>query len=525
MNVAATHQPELSPKTDKQKPPRAKRPRVVCLRGFDPALREEAAARLRERGHRPVRSIDSADLILAGPDAERALVGEAEGRGLKLVTWDAFTAKIDQAHGGAAEGGSAIDAGTPETAPPAPPLPFLERLEGGAMRILGRALDPADPSPEDRRLVPTADRFAGICLDQGFADALGAALLGAADGYPVALEGATAASKTTAVLWLASVLGQPVARLNLNGQTDAGELVGRYVPADGSGGLAPDELLAHAEALAPESRQLLERARAEGRAPTPAERALVARNERLPSSSWRFQESLLPRSLRRGWWLLLDEINLAEPQILERLNSVLENPPTLVLSEGDGTVFGAGGDLAPHGRFRLFATLNPAEYSGRSLLSPAFRDRWTVWHQATTPGEPEIRAMLRHALFGEHPVVSFRGRSYQAAPGAPLPGLEGLAGLPDIDDLLARLAMFHDSVAKAAGAGGASGLGRHQREPLVVTRRAILALLEFVRRRLAEGEPPRAALGDGLGIFYVDRLRDPADRKAVRSMLKASGLA
>ena len=65
--------------------------------------------------------------------------------------------------------------------------------------------------------------------------------------------------------------------------------------------------------------------------------------------------------MRKGWWVLLDEVNLAEPQILERLNSVLEVEPTLILTEYDNS------PIDPvHPGFRLFATMNPAEYAGRS---------------------------------------------------------------------------------------------------------------------------------------------------------------
>ena len=47
---------------------------------------------------------------------------------------------------------------------------------------------------------------------------------------PCLLEGVTSTSKTSSILYLAALLNQPVVRLNLNGQTDTGELVGRFVP-------------------------------------------------------------------------------------------------------------------------------------------------------------------------------------------------------------------------------------------------------------------------------------------------------
>src|SRR5262249_45468178 len=90
-----------------------------------------------------------------------------------------------------------------------------------------------------------------------------------------------------------------------------------------------------------------------------------------PVSQWRWQDGPVVTALKRGWWVLLDEVNLAEPQILERLNSVLERDPMLVLTEHDHSAFGPGGQPI-HPDFRLFATMNPAEYSGRSVLSPAY---------------------------------------------------------------------------------------------------------------------------------------------------------
>ncbi len=119
--------------------------------------------------------------------------------------------------------------------------------------------------------------------------------------------------------------------------------------------------------------------------------------------------------MKRGWWVVLDEVNLAEPQILERLNSILERDPPLVLSEHDNTVFGTS-ERPIHPDFRIFATMNPAEYAGRSELSPAYRDRWLGYRFVSAPGEVEYLAMLRHLVYGEQPTVRLQGRSYAGAP-------------------------------------------------------------------------------------------------------------
>jgi hypothetical protein len=95
---------------------------------------------------------------------------------------------------------------------------------------------------------------------------------------------------------------------------------------------------------------------------------------------------------------------------------------------------------------------------------------------------------------------------------------------------LKQLAMFHTSVARAAGAQGVAGLGRHQRERLTFTRRSLLSVMQHVSRGLeAEAGDKevgllRQRLKQALELFYASRLRDPADRKAVQTMLRAADL-
>jgi hypothetical protein len=198
----------------------------------------------------------------------------------------------------------------------------------------------------------------------------------------------------------------------------------------------------------------------------------------------------------------------------------LESTPTLVLSEGHGTVFGPGGDVEVAQKFRLLATLNPAEYSGRSVLSPAFRNRWLIWHQAQAADEAAILAMLRTLVTGEQPIVCWKGKSYQAdATPALFPQLQEMA---DVESVLARFAMFHCTVSKAAGSPGTTpGLARHRRERHVFTRRNLIAALQLCERSSNE---PRRALSDAIQQIYINRYADAADRKAIQSHLRAADL-
>lgn len=440
---------------------------AVCLRGFTDGEMQKASRFLSARGHRVVRSMQAAQCVVAGPDADNSLLESSRVRGLEVVTWSAIQEEIRDA--GILSKMTAWDDAplTTET------VDSLFRSKGDSRFLLDLELPTENQcADEDQRYVPQAGRFAGLCFDQPFVETLHAVLMGINHAMPVALEGETAASKTTAVLYLAHLLGQPIIRLNLNGQTDAGELVGRFIPSD---------------------------------------------------QGWKFQEGSLPVAMCRGHWLLLDEMNLAEPQVLERLNCALETTPTLVLSEGHGTVFGPGGDVEVAKNFRLLATLNPAEYSGRSVLSPAFRNRWLIWHQAQAADESAILAMLRTLVIGEQPIVLWKGKSYQAnTTPALFPQLQDLA---DVESILARFAMFHCTVAKAAGEPGTTpGLARHRRERHVFTRRNLLATLQLCQNLTKMHDDPRRALSDAIHQIYINRYADTADRKAIQSHLRAADL-
>jgi MoxR-like ATPase len=351
--------------------------------------------------------------------------------------------------------------------------------------------------------IPDPAGFAHFCLDGRTAETLAHLAAAVALREPCLMEGETSTSKTSTVLYLASLLRQPVVRINLNGQTDTGELVGRYVP--------------HAHS---EDRSYKPEAQATG--------LLTGTQTRSASegtvSQWRWQDGPVVMALKRGWWVLLDEVNLAEPQILERLNSVLERDPMLVLTEHDHSAFGPGGRPV-HADFRVFATMNPAEYSGRSVLSPAYRDRWRAHRFIPRPGEVEYRAMLEFLVFGRQPEVTVLGRTY---PGARQPApLAALASWPEIRTLLPALASFHVALENASGqADDTARLGARRKERYVFTRRGLLSFVEYLASPfgLGDGAPSRRAVREALLRYYLARVSSPADQRTIVQLLEAAGL-
>ena len=92
-----------------------------------------------------------------------------------------------------------------------------------------------------------------------------------------------------------------------------------------------------------------------------------------------FQEGVLPLAMRKGYWIILDELNLAPTDVLEALNRVLDDNRELFITETQTLI-------KAHPNFRLFATQNPSgSYGGRKPLSRAFRNRFVELHFAELP--------------------------------------------------------------------------------------------------------------------------------------------
>lgn len=147
--------------------------------------------------------------------------------------------------------------------------------------------------------------------------------------WPILLEGPTSSGKTTLVEYIAARCGHHVVRINNHEHTDIQEYTGGFA-ADSKGSLS-------------------------------------------------FQDGLLVQALRRGHWVILDELNLAPSEVLEALNRLLDDNRELYLAEINETV-------KPHPDFRLFATQNPSgAYGGRKPLSRAFRNRFVEIHFGDIP--------------------------------------------------------------------------------------------------------------------------------------------
>jgi AAA domain (dynein-related subfamily) len=348
--------------------------------------------------------------------------------------------------------------------------PLLEVTER-AVRVGDIMLEKSAASERHPHAAPLS-RFKGFCLDQAVAETLHFIAQAVRGRYPAALEGPTAASKTWAISYIASLLGVGVLRVNLSAQSDVSELVGRFVPdTERPGG-------------------------------------------------FRFQYGPAPRAMTEGAWLVMDEANLAPSEILERTNSILEMPdPTLTLGEFDGRLIADA-----HPRFRVLATWNSLGYAGRQELSPAFLDRFKT-RICTAPTETDYRALGECLVHGRQPEVVIDGVRYQGGEDQPqIPELASL--IREFDRLNTALARFQAGIATMAERGELRTRG-----PIAFTRRAYVDMLRETRDLLLAGgdrQPNRQsairAVWRALCFCHLERLDPIEERPKAVTLLTACGI-
>lgn len=83
----------------------------------------------------------------------------------------------------------------------------------------------------------------------------------------------------------------------------------------------------------------------------------ITRLSRLPLDP----PGVLIDAMRKGYWIILDELNLAPTDVLEALNRLLDDNRELFVAETQEVI-------KAHPRFMLFATQNPPGlYGGRKV--------------------------------------------------------------------------------------------------------------------------------------------------------------
>lgn len=188
---------------------------------------------------------------------------------------------------------------------------------------------------QDSRVDPLLERYVLTKSVRENLGSLGRAIFGGR--YPVLLQGPTSSGKTSLVQYLAALTGHEFVRINNHEYTDLQEYLGTYI-TDSSGKLV-------------------------------------------------FHEGALVTAVRKGSWIVLDELNLAPSDVLEALNRLLDDNREIFVPELHELIHA-------HPDFMLFATQNPPnQYGGRKMLSRAFRNRFVEIHVDEIP-QDELSTIL-----------------------------------------------------------------------------------------------------------------------------------
>ncbi len=179
-----------------------------------------------------------------------------------------------------------------------------------------------------------------------FSEQINDIILDMVENKPVLLTGHTGCGKTSQIEQVASRINQSVVRSNMNGQTTVGDFVGMWTVKSGE-------------------------------------------------TIW--VDGVLPRAMKEGQWLVIDEIDCADPQILAVLNAVLEKNGVLTLKEKGFEV------VRPHENFRIFATANTVGcmaifrslYQGTNIMNEAFLDRFRVYHVDYMSKSDEVEVLMK----------------------------------------------------------------------------------------------------------------------------------
>ena len=250
-------------------------------------------------------------------------------------------------------------------------------------------------------------------------------------GEPVLLVGETGVGKTTAVQFLAERSGRRLRVVNLNQQSDSGDLLGGFRPVSLARSLHPvrqrftevfcstfdsvtnAKFLHHLDSCFEGERwrdavALMKHTLVAGVRKVGEDTAMLKLWEKVKddlktaeqvvertdlATVFGFVEGALTEAVRQGDWILLDEVNMASSETLDCLAGLLEAGGGLVLQEAGET-----SAVTRHPGFRLLAAMNPATDAGKADLAPGIRNRFTEVVVDEMTSAEDLRPLIQEYL-------------------------------------------------------------------------------------------------------------------------------
>ncbi len=99
-----------------------------------------------------------------------------------------------------------------------------------------------------------------------------------------------------------------------------------------------------------------------------------------------WSDGVLTTALKNGWWVLMDELNTALPEVLTVINGVLDDSRSITLPDDQNTV------ITAHKDFRFIGTQNPStsDYLGTNKLNDALLNRMVKVEMGYMDGSKEF---------------------------------------------------------------------------------------------------------------------------------------
>jgi MoxR-like ATPase len=389
---------------------------------------------------------------------------------------------------------------------------------------------PRNPEPGPR--TPPAEKFKDFVEDEFSLKLLQIIAKSVYLGQPLLLEGEAATGKSYTIEYLAYLTNNEVYRMSLNGQTDTTDLIGKWVPRSENWRQKIEELYRHPEKCKnPEARRMLESIkvqpsekeeispeRAEAKVGlTKEEMQRIAELEGIPISEadWVWQDGELPRQIENGAWTILDEVNTCEPQILVRLNALLEKGGQLVLHENGDKI---PKPKDPNKKPMLFATCNPpgGRYRGRIPLSAEWISRWNYQNVGELPLETAIfRAKKKAGVKVEVPEERIRAMFVSPEPIEEDLTLADVFGEEWVSDFCEKFITAFYKLREMLNKGE---IGLRQEQKFDYDQRDWDRFLEYVRKFREPGNMKKV-IEDAVEYCILGKIKDPTEREKVKDIV------
>ncbi|KNA10543.1 hypothetical protein SOVF_143350 isoform A [Spinacia oleracea] len=331
----------------------------------------------------------------------------------------------------------------------------------------------------------------------------------------VLLVGETGTGKTTLVQNLATRIGQKLTVLNLSQQSDVADLLGGFRPMDpqyicvplykeleilfsdtfsvkGNPGFLPklnkfvidknwkSVLKMFQNAI--QKVDVIKSFRPGSKRKRPLDKRIlglweifsqkvdIARKQLASSSGmvFSFVEGAFVTALRNGEWILLDEVNLAPPETLQRIIGVLDGESGSLCLAENGVV------VDRNENFRMFACMNPATDAGKRDLPYSLRSRFTEYFVDDVLEDEDLTLFVNQFLDDQH----------------------------TDKDLVNKIVRFYKMAKRESEEKLQDGANQKPQYSL----RSLYRSLEYVRKARKLGF--KRALYDGFCMFFVTLLED-----------------